>query len=73
LRDLSFLYMSLRIIEYANEVAIKIGGPKLAQLARVVGDKSFFHTGEAIEIEISYSTPSEKKYLGGWTSCREPR
>jgi len=35
---------------------------------RFVGDKSFFHIGELIEIEISYSTQSEKKYLGGWTS-----
>ena len=33
-----------------------------------VGDKSFFHIGEPIELEISYSTQSEKKYLGGWTS-----
>jgi hypothetical protein len=35
---------------------------------KFVGDKSFFHIGEPIEIEISYSTQSEKKYLGGWTS-----
>jgi hypothetical protein len=35
---------------------------------RFVGDKSFFNIGEPIEIEISYSTQSEKKYLGGWTS-----
>jgi len=33
-----------------------------------VGDTSFFHIGEPIEIEISYSTQSEEKYLGGWTS-----
>src|SRR6266481_1877979 len=33
-----------------------------------VGDKSFFHIGEPIEIEISYSTQIEKKYLGSWTS-----
>jgi len=35
---------------------------------RFVRDLSFFHIGEPIEIEISYSTQSEKKYLGGWTS-----
>jgi hypothetical protein len=35
---------------------------------RFVGDKSFFHIGEPIEIEISYSTKIEKKYLGSWTS-----
>ena len=35
---------------------------------RFVGDKSFFNIGEPIEIEISYSTQSEKKYLGSWTS-----
>jgi hypothetical protein len=35
---------------------------------RFVGDKSFFNIGEPIEIKISYSTQSEKKYLGGWTS-----
>ena len=35
---------------------------------RFVRDQSFFHIGEPIEIEISYSTQSGKKYLGGWTS-----
>jgi hypothetical protein len=35
---------------------------------RFVGDQSFFHIGEPIEIEISYSTQIEKKYLGSWTS-----
>src|SRR6266853_4902703 len=35
---------------------------------KFVEGKSFFHIGEPIEIEISYSTQSEKKYLGGWTS-----
>jgi hypothetical protein len=35
---------------------------------RFVGDKSSFHIGEPIEIEISYSTKIEKKYLGSWTS-----
>jgi hypothetical protein len=35
---------------------------------RFVGDKSFFHIGEPIEIEISYSTQTEKKYLGSWTT-----
>jgi len=35
---------------------------------RFVGDKSFFNIGEPIEIEISYSTQSGKKYLGGWAS-----
>ena len=35
---------------------------------RFVGDKSSFHIGEPIEIEISYSTKIEKKYLGNWTS-----
>jgi hypothetical protein len=35
---------------------------------RFVGDKSFFHIGEPIEIESSYSTKIEKKYLGSWTS-----
>lgn len=35
---------------------------------RFVGDKSFFNIGEPIEIEISYSTQSGKKYLGDWTS-----
>src|ERR1700693_5250267 len=30
--------------------------------------KSFFHIGEPIEIEISYSSQIEKKYLGSWTS-----
>jgi hypothetical protein len=34
---------------------------------RFVGDQSFFRTGEPIEIEISYSTQIEKKYLGSWT------
>jgi len=35
---------------------------------RFVEDKSSFHIGEPIEIEISYSTKIEKKYLGSWTS-----
>jgi hypothetical protein len=35
---------------------------------RFVGDQSFFRIGEPIEIEISYSTQIEKKYLGSWTS-----
>jgi hypothetical protein len=35
---------------------------------RFVGNKSFFHIGEPIEIEISYLTKIEKKYLGSWTS-----
>jgi hypothetical protein len=35
---------------------------------RFVGDKSSFHIGEPIEIEISYSTKIEKKYLGSWTA-----
>lgn len=35
---------------------------------RFVGDKSSFHIGEPIEIEISYSTKIEKRYLGSWTS-----
>lgn len=35
---------------------------------RFVDDKSFFHIGEPIEIEISCSTKIEKKYLGSWTS-----
>jgi len=35
---------------------------------RFVEDKSFFHIGEPIEIEISYSTKIENKYLGSWTS-----
>lgn len=35
---------------------------------RFVGDKSSFHIGEPIEIQISYSTKIEKKYLGSWTS-----
>src|SRR5882724_4795212 len=35
---------------------------------RFVEDKSFFHSGEPIEIEISYSTKIENKYLGSWTS-----
>ena len=35
---------------------------------RFVEDKSSFHIGEPIEIEISYSTKTEKKYLGSWTS-----
>ncbi|MDR3715204.1 MAG: hypothetical protein P4L51_20515 [Puia sp.] len=35
---------------------------------RFVGDQSLFHIGEPIEIEISYSTQIEKKYLGSWTS-----
>src|SRR5258706_15628476 len=30
-------------------------------------DQSFFHIGEPIEIEISYSTQRGKKYLGGLT------
>jgi hypothetical protein len=33
---MSFLYMSPEIIEATNEVAIKIGGHKLAQLPRFV-------------------------------------
>lgn len=35
---------------------------------RFVEDKSSFHIGEPIEIEISCSTKTEKKYLGSWTS-----
>jgi hypothetical protein len=35
---------------------------------RFVRDTSFFHIGDPIEIEISYSTQIEKKYLGSWTS-----
>src|SRR6266403_271349 len=35
---------------------------------RFVEDKSFFHIVEPIEIEISYSTKIENKYLGSWTS-----
>jgi hypothetical protein len=35
---------------------------------RFVGDQSYFHIGEPIEIEISYSSQIEKKYLGSWTS-----
>lgn len=31
---------------------------------RFVGDKSFFNIGEAIEIEISYSTQIEKPAVG---------
>ena len=42
--------------------------PDIEFKIRFVGDKSFFNIGEPIEIEISYSTQSEKKYLGGWTS-----
>jgi hypothetical protein len=42
--------------------------PDIEFKIRFVGDKSFFNIGEPIEIEISYSTQNEKKYLGGWTS-----
>ena len=35
---------------------------------KFVRDKSLFRIGEPIEIEISYSTQSEEKYLGDWTS-----
>jgi hypothetical protein len=35
---------------------------------KLVGDKSAFHAGESIQVEVSYSTESEKKYLGSWTS-----
>lgn len=37
---------------------------------RFVADSSLFHIGEPIEIEISYSTQIERKYLGDWTSPR---
>src|SRR5579859_79121 len=35
---------------------------------RFANANSLFHIGEPIEIEISYSTQTEKKYLGSWTS-----
>jgi hypothetical protein len=38
---------------------------------RVVGAVSFFHTGESIPLEIAYSSESEKKYQGSF-STRTP-
>lgn len=35
---------------------------------RFVSDNSVFHIGEPIEIEISYCTQIERKYVGSWTS-----
>jgi hypothetical protein len=52
----------------ATPVVSGTNPPDIEFKIRFVGDKSFFNIGEPIEIEISYSTQSEKKYLGGWTS-----
>jgi hypothetical protein len=66
MRRVDFLFILVGL--WATPVSSGTNPGDIEFKIKFVGDKSFFHIGEPIEIEISYSTQSGKKYLGGWTS-----
>jgi hypothetical protein len=61
-------FLLILVILWATRVFSGTNTDDIEFKIRFVRDKSFFHIGEPIEVEISCSTKIEKKYFGSWTT-----